>query len=66
MSTFVSLRLYAVPFTVPETVTLRTTEGPDVQVSLSEISSEELDALCEEFAEGIFQCAGKCRPPKAI
>lgn len=61
MTITATLRFEVVPFEVPETVRLRNNHGHDFGVCLEELSPETLDAICEQFANRVFEIAGKRR-----
>ena len=63
----VTLKPFKVPnFAIAEHPIRPRQEGmqESVQYSLSELSSEALAALCEQFTVGVFEKAGKQRPLK--
>ena len=61
-----SIQVELNPFSVPTGVTLKQKPGlrqdgirPNVELPLSQLSSEALEALCEEFRANVFAAAGK-------
>jgi hypothetical protein len=59
------------PFTVPNFVLVESRAAPrqegfteSPKYALSELDSDTLDFLCEQFACAVFEKAGKPRPPR--